>query len=150
MSIFRRENEPPRAPAAPPREPAPAGERRGPATLIAPGTLVTGRVGGATEVVVEGEVEGDLEVDGVVTVGREGKVRGDIVARVVKVGGRLVGNARGGELVEVLASGTLEGDVAAPRVTIAEGAYFKGRVEMGAGRAATPGAGPAAPPAPES
>jgi cytoskeletal protein CcmA (bactofilin family) len=82
-------------------------------------------------------VEGDLQVDGVVTVGAEGKVRGEVVARVVKVGGRVVGNVRGGERVEVLQSGSLEGDVAAPRVTIAEGAFFKGRVEMGGGRADT-------------
>jgi cytoskeletal protein CcmA (bactofilin family) len=145
MSMFRRENEPSRPVASPARDPSPAGERRRQTTLIAPGTVISGRVSGATEVLVEGEVEGDLQVEGVVTVGADGKVRGEIVARVVKVGGRVVGNVRGGERVEVLPSGSLEGDVAAPRVTIAEGAFFKGRVEMGGGRADTGAAGKPSP-----
>jgi len=143
MSMFRRETEPPRfIPPSSSRETVPAGERRRQTTLIAPGTLVTGRISGATEVLVEGDVEGDLQVDGVVTVGAEGKVRGEIFARVVKIGGRVTGNVRGGERVEVLPTGSLEGDVAAPRVTIAEGAFFKGRVEMGGDKpnALAPGA----------
>ena len=46
----------------------------------------------------------------------------------------MLGNIRGIERVEVLASGSLEGDVAAPRVVIAEGAFFKGKVEMTGGK----------------
>ncbi len=128
MSIFRRENE----------EPPATAERRRQTTLIAPGSLVTGRITGPTELLVEGEIEGDLEIDGVITVGSEGRVRGEIAGKVVRVGGRVVGNVRGGERVEVLATGALEGDVSAPRVTIAEGAFFKGRVEMGGAKSDGP------------
>ena len=49
---------------------------------------------------------------------------------VVRVSGRVTGNVAASDRVEVAASGILEGDIAAPRVVIAEGAFFKGRVEM--------------------
>ena len=48
----------------------------------------------------------------------------------MRIGGRVVGNVQGHEKVEILPSGRLEGDVAAPRVVLAEGAFFKGKVEM--------------------
>jgi len=57
----------------------------------------------------------------------------------VRIGGRVTGNVHGREKVEILPSGRLEGDVAAPRVVLAEGAFFKGKVEMtgGQGKGAT-------------
>jgi cytoskeletal protein CcmA (bactofilin family) len=103
--------------------------------LVAPGTKVVGKVSGAAEVVVEGELEGEIRVDGGAVIGTGGTVRGEISARTVRVGGKVFGNIRGAERVEVLASGALEGDVSAPRVVIAEGAFFKGKVEMTGGKA---------------
>jgi cytoskeletal protein CcmA (bactofilin family) len=128
MAMFRREpdSKPQQGPAS---TPAQADRRAGPA-WIAPGCHVVGTIGGAADVQVDGEVEGDLELETMVTVGAGGTVRGGIAARVVRIGGKVIGNVRGSERVEVLPSGQLEGDVAAPRVVIAEGAFFKGKVEM--------------------
>jgi len=144
MSIFRREPDDQRpAPAGPssPTAPAPAPERRpqGPAatpagtTHIAPGAKITGQVNGNSDLVVDGELEGQVRLDSSVTIGAEGRVQGDIVAKTVRIGGRVVGNVQGHEKVEILPSGRLEGDVAAPRVVLAEGAFFKGKVEMTGG-----------------
>ena len=134
MPIFRRENEGPATAATPGiREPSPRGEARGRVTLIAAGSRVTGQITGPTEVHIDGEVDGDVRVDGVVVVGAEGKVKGKISARTVRVGGKVTGNLHGLERVEVLPSGSTEGDISAPRVVIAEGAFFKGKVEMGGG-----------------
>lgn len=132
MSIFRRENEGGTVPAAAiPREPSPRGESRAKATtLIAAGTRVTGQITGATEVHIDGEVEGDVHVEDTVVVGPQGRVKGQISARTVRVGGKVAGNLSGFERVEVLPSGSTEGDISAPRVVIAEGAFFKGKVEM--------------------
>ena len=99
-------------------------------THIAPGTRIKGEVSGPTELLVEGEVEGEIRVDAPVIVGGEGVVQGPIVAHVVRIGGRVFGNVSATERVEVAPSGTLEGDILSPRITIAEGAFFKGRVEM--------------------
>lgn len=104
-------------------------------TLIAQGSKVSGKIAGSAEVVVEGELEGQLLLDGSAIIGTAGVVKGEISARTVRVAGKVVGNIRGLERVEVLASGSLEGDVAAPRVVIAEGAFFKGKVEMTGGKA---------------
>ena len=147
MSIFRREDEPrPQSPAgAPHAHSTPPAERRassGVATHIAPGGKITGQVDGTCDLVVDGELEGQVRLESHVTVGADGRVRGDIHARTVRIGGRVVGNVHGDEKVEILPTGRLEGDVSAPRVVLAEGAFFKGKVEMtGQGGKASPGAG---------
>jgi cytoskeletal protein CcmA (bactofilin family) len=99
-------------------------------THIAQGTRLQGEVTGATEVLIEGEVVGEVRVDSTVVVGADGLVQGPVSAQVVRIGGRVVGNVQASDRIEVAPSGTLEGDVVAPRIVIAEGAFFKGRVEM--------------------
>jgi cytoskeletal protein CcmA (bactofilin family) len=99
-------------------------------THIAPGTRVEGQLAGPTELLIEGEVDGEIRIDASVMIGTEGVVQGPVFAQVVRVGGRVMGNVTATERVEVAPSGSLEGDIAAPRVIIAEGAFFKGRVEM--------------------
>jgi cytoskeletal protein CcmA (bactofilin family) len=108
---------------------APKAERRR-VTHIAPGTRVQGLLSGPTELLIEGEVEGEIRVDASVMIGADGVVKGPVSANNVRVGGRVEGNVQAVERVEVAPSGSLEGDIAAPRVVIAEGAFFKGRVEM--------------------
>lgn len=135
MSIFSREGSKPSNPPAPSHhEPSPAGRPpAAKATLIAAGTEVHGEVSGGTDLMVEGHLEGRVELDATLVVGREGRVQGQIQARVVRVDGKVHGNIRAQERVEVTPSGSLEGDIAAARVVIAEGAFFKGNVEMGGG-----------------
>ncbi len=157
MSIFRRENDPspePPAPARPARSAprAPAKQKSAPSgsTHIATGSKVIGEISGAADLVIDGVVEGEIHLESQVVVGPEGRVEGKIHARSVEVGGKVMGNVQGGERVEVLASGSLEGDVLSPRVVIAEGAFFKGRVEMTDKIASRPPAQKAKPAAPAS
>lgn len=98
--------------------------------MVAAGSKIVGVIGGTAEILVEGEVEGDIELERNVVVGRSGKVTGNIVARSARIAGQLIGNVSGHERVELVASASLEGDVAAPRVVIAEGAFFKGNIQM--------------------
>lgn len=99
-------------------------------THIAPGSRVRGEISGPTELLIEGEVEGEIRIDAVVMIGTEGQVQGPITAQVVRIGGRVFGDVTAADRVEVAPSGTLEGNIAAPRIVIAEGAFFKGQVEM--------------------
>jgi len=125
------------APAAPERRPQPAPVSTTP-THIAGGTKVIGQVNGSSDLIVDGELEGQVDIESNVTIGADGRVKGNVTARSVKIGGRVTGNVHGREKVEILPSGKLEGDVAAPRVVLAEGAFFKGKVEMtGSGKAVT-------------
>lgn len=134
MSIFGRRENTGSAPASPggsPEQPSTASrtqQRR--ITHVAPGSRIQGQISGPTELLIEGEVEGEVRVDSTVMIGAEGVVQGPVIAQVVRIGGRVFGNVTASERIEVAPSGSLEGDVAAPRVIIAEGAFFKGRVEM--------------------
>jgi cytoskeletal protein CcmA (bactofilin family) len=128
--MFRRDQRPDEAAANTPA--APAGSPHPPQrTLVARGSRVDGLLGGSADLEIEGEVHGEIKVDAMVLVGPNGLVEAPVQARVVRVAGKVRGPVRATERVEILASGSLEGDVAAPRVTIAEGAFVKGKVEMG-------------------
>jgi cytoskeletal protein CcmA (bactofilin family) len=132
MSIFRRESTGPATPSmtpSPSGDTSPGGQRRR-ITHVAPGTRIRGEVTGASELLVEGEIEGEIRLDAAVTVGAEGRVQGPIAAPVVRVSGKVHGNIEASDRVEVAAAGNVEGDIVAPRIVIAEGAFFKGRVEM--------------------
>ncbi len=134
MSIFRRDQPPsPSAPGGPSEPSHPSQKRR--LTHVAAGTRLQGEVTGGTELLIEGEVEGEVRVDATVTVGAEGIVTGPIAAPVVRIGGRVVGDVTASDRVEVSPSGSLEGNISAPRIVIAEGAFFKGVVDMRKDRA---------------
>ena len=137
MSIFRRESEPPAepGPAVRPARPAPRPpvqekSAASESTHIAKGSKVVGRISGTADLVIDGVVDGEIDLESRVVIGSDGRVEGKILARSVEVGGRVLGNVQGLERVEVLATGSLEGDVLSPRVVISEGAFFKGKVEM--------------------
>ncbi len=141
MAIFNREKSP--NTPAPSQRPRPM-ERQTPdskprtATYIAAGSKVTGEISGSSEVLVDGVFQGRLDLDSNVVIGREGRVKGEITANAVRVEGKVTGDVRGHERVEVMASGTLEGDISASRVVIAEGAFFKGKVEMASQHSGSP------------
>lgn len=144
MSIFnRREPVPPKQPQKQPAvQPAartttprpasvePSGGRE--QTHIANGSKVIGKVSGNAELVVDGHVEGEIDLDSRLIIGAKGQVTGEVKARSVQINGRVQGNVEGLERVEVLRSGRLEGDMVAPQngVHIAEGAFFTGKIDM--------------------
>jgi len=99
-------------------------------TTIARGSKVKGSITGSTPLRVEGEVDGRIRLDGVVDVAKSGLVKGEVHADTIQISGKLVGNVTGKSRVEVLAGGSLEGDVTAPAFVIIEGAFYKGQVEM--------------------
>jgi cytoskeletal protein CcmA (bactofilin family) len=152
MSIFHRETPAAAPPAVAGGPPEVSQKRR--LTHIAAGTVIRGEVTGSTELLVEGQVVGEVRVEAAVIVGAEGSVEGPVTAPVVRIGGRVAGNVQAADRVEVSPSGSLEGDVSAPRIVIAEGAFFKGSVEMkgdkGEKRAAPPKGRAEAEPKPSS
>ncbi len=100
------------------------------ATRIGPGITIEGEVTSDDEVVVGGVLRGKLQVDGPVTIESDGVVEADIGAQSVSIGGAVTGNVTASERVDLLSGGRLIGDVKAARLTIADGASFKGNVDM--------------------
>jgi cytoskeletal protein CcmA (bactofilin family) len=90
-----------------------------------------GELSGSEDLVVEGTVEGKVELrEHVLTVGSHGKLKAEVFAKIVIVLGEVVGNITASEKVELRESGSVDGDVTAPRVGIAEGAHLRGSVDM--------------------
>ena len=78
---------------------------------------------------VDGTVEGQLDADYVI-LSETAEVKGEIKAKKIIIGGKIDGNARAQELVEIKSKGKVWGDIFTPKLTIIEGAEFNGKVEM--------------------
>jgi cytoskeletal protein CcmA (bactofilin family) len=89
-----------------------------------------GELSGEGSLECSGDFEGTIDITGDLLVGHGGTARAELKARRITIEGRLLGNATGAEKVEVGPSGHVEGDVRAPAVQFAEGAFFEGNVEM--------------------
>jgi cytoskeletal protein CcmA (bactofilin family) len=99
-------------------------------TIIGQGIIIEGEVTSDEAVVVAGTVRGKLSAEGPVTIESGGLVEADLVATSVAVGGTVTGNINASDRVDLLNGGRLVGDVKASRFTIADGAVFKGNVDM--------------------
>ncbi|MCC6663968.1 MAG: polymer-forming cytoskeletal protein [Polyangiaceae bacterium] len=99
-------------------------------TVIGEGLTIEGELTGDDEVVVHGTVRGTLTTSDAVSVASSGVVEADLTASSVTVAGQVTGNVAAQERVDIQAGGRLVGDVKSARFTIADGASFKGSVDM--------------------
>lgn len=103
---------------------------------------IKGDLIGKEDLTIEGSVDGNISLkDHHLTIGPSGRITANIHAKTVTVVGEVVGNITADDKVEVAATGRMKGDITAPNLVLADGARFKGSVDMGAeGRApaATP------------
>jgi cytoskeletal protein CcmA (bactofilin family) len=92
---------------------------------------IKGELTGNEDLTIEGKVEGKINLkDHNLTIGANGRITAEIQAKTVMVVGEVVGNIVADDKVEVAASGTMRGDISAPRVVLADGAKFKGTIDM--------------------
>ena len=109
--------------------------REGRATLqqmVERSFVIKGEVTSTECLYIEGRIEGMIHLAGSrLTVGKTGEVMADIEAREIVVLGNIHGNCRASERVDIRNGGSLMGDVITPRISIDDGAYFKGGVEIG-------------------
>lgn len=113
--------------------------------------VIKGELDGSEDLVIDGHVEGKIELrEHTLTVGSNGRIKAQVFAKAVVVLGELVGNINAAERVEIRENGSVDGDIVAPRVAIAEGAHFRGSIDMQRkGQPVKPAApGDARPPAP--
>ena len=100
-------------------------------TSIGKSITIKGDISGSEDIVIEGSVEGKIELPGnLLTVGENGHVRAEINAKTVVIVGRVSGNVKGGERIEIQSTGQVEGDVSAPKLVVAEGAVINGSISM--------------------
>ena len=109
------------------RAPISAGDQ----ATIGKGLLVKGEITGSESLYIDGKVEGSINLPGNrVTVGRNGQVAASIIAREIVVLGKIRGNVSASDRVDIRAEGSLSGDVAAARISIEDGAFFKGGIDI--------------------
>jgi len=101
-----------------------------PGTVIGEGLSVEGDITSDEEVVVQGNLRGKLTSSDAVSIGSGGVVQADIAGQSVSIAGQVTGDVSAPERVDIQAGGRLVGDVKAARFTIADGASFKGAVDM--------------------
>ena len=111
----------------------------GRSALIGPGIHINGEISGDENLVVEGRVDGKIRLPlNQVEVGQSGCVKAGITAKVIKIAGEVRGDITGTEKVIVLRSGNVHGNIVAPRMTLEDGAIFKGSIDMDPGETAKP------------
>jgi cytoskeletal protein CcmA (bactofilin family) len=117
------------APAATASEPRGTGARD--LVHIGKSVVIKGELNGSEDLTIEGHVEGKIELrDHVLTIGPNGKIRAAVFAKSVIVLGEVIGNITASEKVDLRDHGSVDGDIVSPRVAIAEGAHFRGSVDM--------------------
>jgi cytoskeletal protein CcmA (bactofilin family) len=145
----------PQPPVAAAPVPSPRPEMRQPmeATVnIGKSVIIKGELNGSEDLTIDGHVEGKIELrDHILTIGANGKIKAQVFAKAVIVLGEVTGNVTATDKVDIRDAGSVDGDIVSPRVAIAEGAHFRGSVDMqrkGAPAAAAKPATPAGAPTP--
>jgi cytoskeletal protein CcmA (bactofilin family) len=98
---------------------------------IGKSVVIKGELNGSEDLTIEGRVEGKIELrQHVLTIGPNGKIKAQVFAKSVVVLGEVNGNVTATDKVNIREKGSVDGDITAPRVAIAEGAHFRGSVDM--------------------
>src|ERR1700676_4765777 len=98
---------------------------------IGKSVVIKGELNGSEDLTIEGHVEGTIQLrDHVLTIGPNGRIKAQVFAKAVIVLGEVTGNVTASDKVDIRDNGSVDGDIVSPRVAIAEGAYFRGSVDM--------------------
>ena len=120
------------------RNPAPRTD--GGSAMIGPSITIKGDVSGDEDLVIQGRIEGRVDLaQHNVTIGADGRVKADVYGRTVIVEGEVEGDLRGQEQIILRQTAKVQGSIAAPRVSLEDGAVFRGGIEMdGSGKPQKP------------
>ena len=120
-------------PSAPPGAPSSIGRTN---SYLGPGLRVKGEITGNEDLKLDCKVEGLISIGGFrLTVGPGAHLKGDIVAREALISGEVAGDIRACDRIEIVKSASIVGDLTTGKITIEDGAYFKGSVEVGSNNA---------------
>lgn len=126
MALFSKEPTPAQRPETRANAPlAPGG------TFIGANITIEGTVTGTEPIVIEGTVRGKINLQSDLRVGTKARIEATVHARNVTVEGKLTGDVSADDRVELVASATVDGNIKAPKIVVAEGAKFRGSVDMG-------------------
>lgn len=130
MALFTKDV--PAAPHPQPRtnEPQPSFE----GTFFGPNVTIEGTVSGSEKVLIEGAVKGTIRLTGDLRIGTRARVEAKVHAKNVTIEGQLTGDVSADERIELVSSAKVDGNVKAPKIVVADGAQFRGNVDMGSAK----------------
>ena len=99
-------------------------------TVIGSSIVIDGEITGEEDLVIQGTVKGRISLKESLYVEESGVVEADIETQNVDISGQVTGNITASDKVELKAQCRVVGDIKAPRILIADGASFKGNVDM--------------------
>ena len=98
---------------------------------IGKSVIIKGELSGSEDLTIEGKVDGQIELrEHALTIGPNGKIKAEVFAKSVIVMGNVTGNISASDKINIRENGSVEGDISAPTVAIAEGARFRGSIDM--------------------
>ena len=98
---------------------------------IGKSVVIKGELNGSEDLTIEGQVEGTIQLrEHVLTIGPNGRIKAQVFAKSVIVLGEVTGNVTASDKVDIRDNGAVDGDIVSPRVAIAEGAHFRGSIDM--------------------
>jgi cytoskeletal protein CcmA (bactofilin family) len=98
---------------------------------IGKSVIIKGELSGSEDLTIEGQVEGKIELrQNVLTIGANGRIKAQVFAKAVVVQGHVTGDITATERVDIRDAGSVDGDLVSPRVAIADGAHFRGSIDM--------------------
>lgn len=126
---------PPTAPVSAPEPPSgrtePVRHTERDIVNIGKSVIIKGELSGSEDLTIEGQVEGKIELrQNVLTIGPNGRIKAQVFAKTVVVQGEVHGNITASERVDIRDNGSVDGDLSSPRVAIADGAHFRGSIDM--------------------
>jgi|SRR5919197_3888660 cytoskeletal protein CcmA (bactofilin family) len=115
--------------------PRPAGDERRVTAWIGQGVMIEGKITSAQDLRIDGKVDGTIEVGshGLI-LGATAAVKANLAARSILISGTVIGNVTATDRIDLQATGSVQGDISAPRLVIVDGAIVKGRVNAGGDR----------------
>lgn len=129
MALFTKETPAPRPPTRPSD---PQSQFDG--TFFGPNAVIEGTVTGSDPVFIQGTVKGKIHLQSDLRIGTQARVEATVHARNVTIEGKLNGDVSADDRVELIASATVDGNIRAPKIVVAEGARFRGSVDMGSAK----------------
>lgn len=129
MALFSKEPQPPpRPPARPDAQTAPGG------TFFGPNLIIDGTVSGTEAVVIEGTIRGKINLQSDLRIGTQARIEATVHAKNVTVEGKVTGDISADDRLELVMTASVDGNIKAPKIIVAEGAKFRGSVDMGSAR----------------
>lgn len=107
-------------------------------TIITPATVITGEIQGQGDLILEGQLTGNISIEGLLLIGKGASFKGEATAENMVIAGQAEGQIKATAKIEIRSSGHMQGNIFCQQIAIAEGAFVDGAIKTKNGEPLTP------------